>query len=538
MNTLTNHSDLVRPALTDLYGPRMALGYFKNGVHEAPATFEVFFRKNAQGQFTILGGLDEVQGLLENFKIDSAYLDFIATQLPASAPKAFFDWLKNVNLDDIKIKAARHGVVHPRVPLMTITGPVGIGQMLETPILNCIGYPSMVATRAAQLGLAVDEYRKGIELLEFGLRRAPGPDGGVIASKYAYMGGFDATSNVLACQLFNIPSKGTNAHAFISYFESLDEITYRLLAPKEGGEKINFVNLVLRIRKVLAEKLSKPYFLSTNEGELAGMIAYALAFPDMFLTLVDTYNTLTSGLPNYLSVAYALKDLGYDPLGIRIDSDDLAYLSREARKLFDEADGVMRSSGIHIRKHSISGSNDIDEEYVRNKLNPGRHEFNSLGIGTYLVNPPPMGVVYKLVVANNQPRIKAVYSKMILPGLKNAYRLYGEKEALVDLITTGEEPAPTVNQRILCRHPMQEEDRVNVTAKQIEPLLTDFWDRKSQRFPSLENDRTNVFADLKWLREDFKRPISESSYKVSVSQMLYDRTHQLWSKNSPIPDVC
>ena len=191
------------------------------------------------------------------------------------------------------------------------------------------------------------------KLLEFGLRRAQGPDGAVSASKYAYLGGFDGTSNVLAGKLTGIPVKGTHAHSFVMTSQALCELKSTMLK-KLNGEEVEFVSVVLDKLNLLG------WGNKTNMGELTAFISFAQAFPKIFLALIDTYDTLKSGLPNFLAVGAALYDLGYQPVGIRLDSGDLAYLSREARRMFLDADKLL---GKNIFAHcDIVASNDINEE--------------------------------------------------------------------------------------------------------------------------------------------------------------------------------
>lgn len=204
------------------------------------------------------------------------------------------------------------------------------------------------------------------------MRRAQGPDGGVSASRYSYLGGADGTSNVLANRLFGIPIRGTHAHSFVTSFASADDFTQRTMAGADGKEH-NFWELVLQARKDLG-------FSNTNDSELvafAGMctvvfilvlnlIAYARTFPKAFLALVDTYDTMNSGVPNFLVVALALHRIGFKPLGIRLDSGDLAYLSTETRKLFHE---IAKKVNIdYFEKLSIVASNDLNEDTI-NSLN-------------------------------------------------------------------------------------------------------------------------------------------------------------------------
>ncbi|EPS69664.1 hypothetical protein M569_05101, partial [Genlisea aurea] len=273
-----------------------------------------------------------------------------------------------------------------------------------------------------------------------------GPDGGIGASKYCYMGGFDATSNVAAGKLFGIPLRGTHSHAFVSSFVSTDEITDKSLKSSDGSNSCDdFVSLV---RTWLSKiKFSGGTFGETNQSELAAFTSYALAFPSNFLALVDTYDVIRSGVPNFCAVAVALNDLGYKAVGIRLDSGDLAYLSCESRKIFRVIEDEFGVS--NFSRTSITASNDLNEETL-DALNKQGHEIDAYGIGTHLVTcyaQPALGVVFKLVEINNQPRIKLSedVSKVSIPCKKRCYRLYGkEAYSLLDIMTGENEPAPKV----------------------------------------------------------------------------------------------
>ena len=262
--------------------------------------------------------------------------------------------------------------------------------------------------------------------MEFGLRRAQGPDGALSASRYAYIGGFDSTSNVLAGKLHGISVGGTHAHSFVSSFSGLDDLKNRTLDDPEGKTH-DFTADVCRVREELD-------FKDTNEGELAAFISYAQSFPKSFLALVDTYNTLKSGIPNFICVAVELMRLGYKPVGFRIDSGDLAYLSRTAREM-------LRSAGEHfnlpLQDLRIVASNDINEATLH-ALNQQGHSIDVFGIGTHLVTcheQPALGGVYKLVMCKGLPRIKISedVSKVTIPGRKRHTGFSGKKGTLFSI---------------------------------------------------------------------------------------------------------
>ncbi len=527
--TLPTNS-LVNALLTDLYQLTMAYGYWFNGRHERRAVFDLFFRRHPfEGEFTIFTGLEEVLRFLEHYRFTDAEIDYLKGELTGCDP-SFFDWLRTLDASRIRIEAMAEGtVVFPRLPLLRVEGPLAEVQLLETTLLTLVNYPSLVATNAARFRLAAGEDKT---LIEFGLRRAQGPDGGVSASIYSYIGGFDATSNVLAGELFGIPVKGTHAHSYVQSYRSLDELKSREITDP-GGQRHDFVGQVLTCRHELGGE-------HTNEGELAAFVSYAQAFPDAFLALVDTYDTLGSGIPNFLAVALALHRLGYQPVGIRLDSGDLAHLSREARRMFRD---VSRHQGVPFDKLIIVASNEINES-VLVSLDKQGHAIDSFGIGTNLVTcqaQPALGCVYKLVQIDDDPRIKLSQetAKVTIPGRKQVYRLVGkEGYPLLDLMMLVDEDPPRVDQRVLCRHPFDEAKRVYVTPSRVIPLHRCAWDgrrRIDPRQPQLA--RKYVLEQLRSTRRDHLRAVNPTPYKVSVSERLYDFIHHLWMEEAPVREM-
>ncbi len=449
----------------------------------------------------------------------------------APCEPAFFDWLKSIDCSELKIYAVPEGtIVFPRIPLIRVEGPLAIAQMQETTFLNLTNFPSLIATNAARFRLAA-----GIDkgLVEFGLRRAQGPDGGISASRYSYIGGFNATSNVRAGQLFGLPTKGTMAHSYVTSFAGLSELRDPFL-PGPDGKAYQFVDLVRHYRRELD-------YHQTNEGELAAFISYARSFPDGFLALVDTYNTLKSGLPNFVCVALALIHIGYKPLGIRLDSGDLAYFSKEARRLFRHI--AARFSIESFARLAIMASNDINESILLSLGQQG-HEIDVFGIGTHLVTcqaQPSLGCIYKLVAINDHPRIKLSdeVDKMTIPGRKDIYRLIGENmHPLLDLMTEAGKPAPGSGERILCRHPFSEAKRAYVIPRNVISLLECVWDgRQTYAFPSLDTIRDYVINQISVMRPDHMRSINPTPYKVSVNEDLYRSIHELWMQEAPISEI-
>ena len=578
---------LVGPMLTDLYELTMAYGYWKKGKDKDKAVFDLFFRKNPfGGEFTIFAGLEEVVRSLHTFTFtdaDVAYLrdgiirqkeelqhDFevglkhgfvrktsdgfeelrynhwgVESWEPKEYPEddlrvpgpmrhcepAFFDWLKSIDCSELKIYAMPEGtIVFPRTPIIRVEGPLAIAQMQETAFLNLTSFPSLMATNAARFRLAAGQ---GKGLIEFGLRRAQGPDGAVSASRYSYIGGFNATSNARAGQLFGLPTKGTMAHSYVSSFSGLDEISNFHLAGSDGKEE-DFLDLVLQYRHQLG-------YNHAHEGELAAFISYAQAFPEGFLALVDTYNTLKSGVPNFICVALALMHVGHKPIGVRLDSGDLAYFSKETRKLLRRT--AERFSIESFGGLSIVASNDIDESILFSLGQQG-HEIDVFGIGTHLVTcraQPALGCVYKLVAINGHPRIKLSdeAEKMTIPGRKEAYRLIGDnRHPLIDLMIEAGKPAPRIGERILCRHPFSEAKRAYVVAKDIIPLHKCVWDgRQTFAFPPLDTIREYVIDQISVMRPDHMRAVNPTPYKVSVSEDLYRSMHEIWMQEAPISEI-
>lgn len=531
---------VVQPLLTDLYQITMAYAYWKSGKINDTAVFDLYFRKNPfQGEFTIFAGLEECLKFFENFHYSDSDIEYLKQALPQTIEPEFFVFLRQLTVEDVILSAIDEGsVAFPRIPLMRVEGPLIIVQLLETTLLTLVNYASLMATNAARYRLAAGKH---ISLLEFGLRRAQGPDGGLSASKYSYVGGFDGTSNVLAGKLYNIPVNGTHAHAYVTSFSDLNELKTKVLAHRSTGVLHDMLDLCTQWREKLAPLLSLPAS-EASDGELAAWISFAIAFPSGFMALVDTYDVRRSGLLNFCAVAMALNDLDYRPLGIRIDSGDLAYLSKLARSTFEK---VAHQYNIPwFAKLKIVASNDINEDTILS-LNEQGHKIDCFGIGTHLVTcqkQPALGGVYKMVEINGTPRIKLSQDvmKVTMPGKKTAYRLYGaDGHALIDLLMRSVEPAPQVGQKVLCRHPFQESKRAYVIPTQVEPLYKVYWQNGKVccHLPGLEEIRDKVKTSLDSLRNDHKRNLNPTPYKVSVSDNLYHFIHELWLQNAPIGEL-
>ncbi|KAL3695494.1 hypothetical protein R1sor_009570 [Riccia sorocarpa] len=536
---------LVTPLLTDMYQITMAYAYWKAGKQNDVAVFDLLHRKNPfGGEYTVFAGLEECIRFAANFRFSESDIEYLRSILPPQCEEGFFEYLLDVDCSEVVIHAIPEGsVCFPRVPMIRVEGPLLIVQLLETTFLTLVNYASLVTTNAARHRRVAGKDKM---LLEFGLRRAQGPDGGICGSKYCYLGGFNATSNIDAGRRFGIPVRGTHSHAFVSSFMSFDEITKRTLqhSTKSNVSK-DFVDLTLQFLNRMKENESlRHYFGETNHSELAAFTSYALAFPTAFQALVDTYDVLKSGVPNFCAVALALNELGYKAVGIRLDSGDLSYFSMETRNFFRliEREFQVKGFGDMI----ITASNDINEETL-DALNKQGHEIDAFGIGTHLITcykQPALGCVYKLVEINGQPRIKLSedVTKVTIPCKKLCYRVYGKDGyALVDLMIGEDEPPPKAGERILCRHPFSESKRAFVIPQRVERLYKCYWSGKTgvpmEPLPTLEAQRKHCQEELAAQRPDHMRGLNPTPYKVSVSGKLYDFIHFLWLSEAPVGEL-
>ncbi len=374
--------------LTDLYQLTMACGYWKTGRAEQPAVFHLFFRKNPfAGGYTIAAGLQYALDYLADFRFsedDVAYLGGLTgNDGQALFEPAFLKYLAELELV-CDVDAVPEGtVVFPHQPLVRVKGPILQCQIVETALLNLINFQSLIATKAARISAATN----GQPVLEFGLRRAQGVDGALAASRAAYIGGCDATSNVLAGKLFGIPVKGTHAHSWVMSFDD----------------------------------------------ETEAFEQYASAMPNNCVFLVDTYDTI-EGVRKAIEVGQKLRETGHEMVGVRLDSGDLAHLSIEARKLLDEAgfsDAV------------IVASNDLDEGIIAS-LKAQDAKIAVWGVGTKLVtayDQPALGGVYKLGAMQNgdgtwEPKVKLSEQaiKTSTPGVLQVRRYRDGEGAVADMI--------------------------------------------------------------------------------------------------------
>jgi len=374
--------------LTDLYQLTMAYGYWKLGRADRGAAFHLFFRENPfQGGYAIAAGLEYIVDLVRDFRFSADDIQYLATlkgndDRPLFEP-AFLEYLQQMQLT-VDVDAITEGtVVFPHEPLVRLTGPILQCQILETALLNMINFQTLIATKASRIVRATG----GEPVLEFGLRRAQGIDGALGASRAAYIGGCAATSNVLAGQLFGIPVRGTHAHSWVMSFDD----------------------------------------------ELASFEGYAKAMPNNCVFLVDTYDTL-DGVRRAIEVGQKLRENGYEMVGVRLDSGDLAYLSIEARKLLD-------SAGFPEAK--IVASNDLDERVIASLKIQGA-TIGVWGVGTRLITAneqPALGGVYKLAAMKDEdgrwePKIKLSEQaiKTSTPGILQVRRYACDEGTTADMI--------------------------------------------------------------------------------------------------------
>ncbi|XP_021798417.1 nicotinate phosphoribosyltransferase isoform X5 [Papio anubis] len=529
-----------RPLLTDLYQATMALGYWRAGRARDAAEFELFFRRCPfGGAFALAAGLRDCVRFLRAFRLRDADVQFLASVLPPDTDPAFFEHLRSLDCSEVTVRALPEGsLAFPGVPLLQVSGPLLVVQLLETPLLCLVSYASLVATNAARLRLIAGPEKR---LLEMGLRRAQGPDGGLTASTYSYLGGFDSSSNVLAGQLRGVPVAGTLAHSFVTSFSGSEVPPDPMLAPAAGEGP--GVDLAAKAQ-VWLEHVCAHLGLGVQEphpGERAAFVAYALAFPRAFQGLLDSYSVRRSGLPNFLAVALALGELGYRAVGVRLDSGDLLQQAQEIRKVFRAAAAQFQVPWLE--SVPIAVSNNIDEEALARLAQEGS-EVNVIGIGTgwahcHLLSPtqgsevnvigigtsvvtcpqqPSLGCVYKLVAVGGQPRMKLTEDpeKQTLPGSKAAFRLLGsDGSLLMDVLQLAEEPAPQAGQELRVWPPGAQEP-CTVRPAQVEPLL---WlclqqGQLCEPLPSLAESRALVQLSLSQLSPEHRRLQSPAQYQV------------------------
>jgi nicotinate phosphoribosyltransferase len=461
--------------LTDFYQLTMSYGYWKAGLESTESVFHLFFRSPPfKGGFTIAAGLESVIAYLEHFHFDASDLAYLATlQSPEKVPffpQDFLDYLGNLKFT-CDVEAVPEGtVVFPYEPLIRIQGPLIQCQILESPLLNLINFPSLIATKAARICVAA----KDDPVMEFGLRRSQGIDGALTASRAAYIGGCDSTSNVLAGKLFNIPVKGTHSHSWVMVFDE----------------------------------------------ELEAFQTYAKYLPDNCVFLVDTYDTI-EGVKKAIEVGLWLKSQGKTLLGIRLDSGDLADLSIRSRELLDAAG---------LQDTTIIASNELDETVISELKRQGA-QINVWGVGTNLVtgeSQPALNGVYKLS-ALRQPgeawKYKLKLSEQMLkvsnPGILQVRRYSSHRTNLADVIydvnadMTNDchvvDPLDPVQQKTL---------KKGLDSKDL--LVPIFRaGKRVYELPSLPEIRAKTQDELRHFNIGIKRFLNPHKYFVGMEKTLY-----------------
>jgi len=527
------HSDWVTPMLTDLYQITMVYSYFMLGKHRENAVFDVFFRKAPfKGTFAVFCGLEDVLRFVKNFLFTEEHIEWLKLQKP-TWDDTFWDYLRNLDCSALRIDALEEGTVcFPRVPMLRLEGPLGLLQLLETTILNSVNYATLMATNAARHRLVVGP--KPI-LLEFGLRRAQGPDGGCSASRYSYIGGYNGTSNVAASFKFGVPMKGTHAHSYVTSFSGWGDFPMdrKMLAVNPGakrrGNEIDLVGRVRHWRKELDPTKA------THEGELVAFTSYAVDFAVGFLALIDTYNTMGSGVVNFAIVAMALLEAGYRPIGIRIDSGDLGQQSYQIKEYFERLAKKYKQEAF--RSFAIMASNDIDEKALAEL---SKTEVSGYGVGTNLVTckgNPALGGVYKLVELKGEARIKlsAERFKTTIPGKKQCYRIFDDEGVMqCDVLSLAEEKESPEEGVAFKAAKWMGGGRVDLRPGSVKPLLQPFWaqGRVVAKLPKIDQLRERVMKNIWEIPEAMTKRDSPTPYEVLLHEKLHAVTMGMIEKAS------
>ena len=464
--------------LTDFYELTMMQGYYKNQNRNRMVIFDMFYRTNPlENGYSIMAGLDQVIEYIKNLKFSKDDIEYL--RKTKVFDEDFLEYLSNFKFSGSIYSIPEGTVIFPREPLVKVIAPIMEAQLVETAILNIVNHQSLIATKTARVFYAAE----GDGVMEFGLRRAQGPDAGIYGARAAMIGGCIGTSNVLCGKMFDVPIKGTHAHSWIMSFP--DEYT--------------------------------------------AFKAYADIYPNACILLVDTYDTLKSGVPNAIKVFTEMREAGI-PLtfyGIRLDSGDLAYLSKKARKMLDDAgfpDAV------------ISASNDLDE-FLISSLKTQGCKVTSWGVGTNLITSkdwPAFGGVYKLAaVADDNgkliPKIKLSENseKITNPGNKKIYRVYEKASGKIkaDLICLEEETF-TEDQMLLLFDPQEPWKKTKLQPGEFtlrEIMIPVFVDGECvYESPSVMEMQAVCKRELDTLWEETKRLVNPHKVYVDLSSRLYD----------------
>lgn len=469
--------------LTDLYQLTMMQGYFENHVNNHEVVFDLFYRNNPSGNgYAICCGLEEVIEYIENIHFTEADINYLRSL--SLFKENFLAYLKDFKFTGNMDAIPEGTVVFPGEPLIRVTAPIFEAQFIETTLLNIINHQSLIATKAARVVRAAE----GDTVLEFGLRRAQGPDAGIYGARAAMVGGCHATSNVLTGQMFNVPVAGTHAHSWVMSFDT----------------------------------------------EIEAFRAYAKLFPQKCILLVDTYDTLGKGVPNAIKVFNEMKEQGIKlgTYGIRLDSGDLAYLSKKARTMLDAAgypDAI------------ISASCDLDEYLIADLKRQGA-KITLWGVGTKLITSddcPSFGGIYKLAAEKNSkgaflPKIKISDNpeKVTNPGIKKVIRVYDvtTNKIKADVIALEEEVFDTTRDLIL-RDPKARWKKMQLKANnyRLKELLVPIFrgGKCVYTLPAVMEIREYAKEELETLWEEYKRLMNPAVVPVDLSDELYYLKEQM-----------
>ena len=466
---------------TDLYELTMTAGYLTLGRRDQQACFDLYYRQNPDdGAFCVLAGLESVINYVNNLGIYPDDIDYLRS-LGIFSPEAL-DLLASGIKFTGEIWAVPEGsVVFPNEPLIRVVAPIAEAQILETTMLAVVGHQTLIATKAARMCIAA----RGAPVVDFGTRRAHGVEAALYGARSAYIGGCVGTSNVHAGKAFGIPTKGTHAHSWVESFDT----------------------------------------------ETEAFAGYAQVFPDNCVLLVDTYDT-KEGLRTAIEIARKRAEVGKSIVGIRIDSGDLAYYSKLARKMLDDA-------GLPDLK--ILASSDLDE-YIIDSLRDQGARIDIWCVGTRLITSyqtPALGVVYKLMAADSGgeslvPKIKISQnpSKVTNPGVKKIVRFYnGDSRMIGDLLMDVNESLPT-GERVRAHHPMY--DYMKKTYRPpytTEELMVPVFKNGRQVYqpPPLAEVRARAERQIASLEPEYKRFTNPHIYKVSLSDKAFETKKQLLS---------
>ena len=474
--------------LTDLYELTMMQGYYKNKSQNETVIFDAFFRVNPfGGGYSIMAGLAQVIDYIKNLHFSEADITYLRSL--KIFDEDFLDYLKDFHFTGDIYAIPEGTLIFPREPLVKVVAPIMEAQLIETAILNLINHQSLIATKAARICHAA----RGDGVMEFGLRRAQGPDAGTYGARAAMIAGCVGTSNVLCGQLYDVPVMGTHAHSWIMSFP--DEYT--------------------------------------------AFKTYAKLYPDACTLLVDTYDTLKSGVPNAIRVFKEMQEEGTPvrKYGIRLDSGDLAYLSKKARKMLDEAG---------FPNAVIAASNDLDENLIASLKIQGA-EINSWGVGTHLITAagnPAFGGVYKLSAVRRadgsfEPKIKLSENteKVTNPGSKKIYRVYEEPSHKIkaDLICL-EEESFSADKRLLLFDPAETWKRTVMEPGEysLREIMVPIFKNGACVYetPPVMEIRDYCLKEQDTLWEETRRMANPHQIYVDLSQKLYDTKMRLLDEMS------